>query len=219
MKRPYTEGVEKTTVTLEAWRCTTCGATHIAYPKEIKDAPDPNYRAATYAELRARGCCAKAFPCPGCGALASERAHWFCGACVKSKDDARHAKRERRPWKGEPIGEDDGERYFMDGDVDELLDAYPTEAALRDAHLVFAKPHHARPFDVSEYHDDCLPDDCDVDRLFAPVMPQVEALNKALAALGPVSWVVGDVAVDEAPLWAEMHARLLEDEERQGGVP
>ena len=130
--------------------------------------------------------------CDACGAV-TERPWTHCAPCRARSKAERHAKRETKPYNGEPIYSDAIDKFFFD--EDELLDYLADDDAvpLNDLQLVFCKPQFAREIDTDIWCDE-LPDDHEVPGWLTEA---VETLNQTIREREePLSWVAGQIAVD-----------------------
>ena len=183
-KYDYEEGAELRTETL--WCCKTCGR---AWPGDAQG------------ERAARACCVKTMPCSqaaeGCTGR-TEYAFQVCRGCRERFDAQRHAKRETKPWDGETPLYDDASDRFLDAD-----DVHGRAADGEDLpeRLLICEPTKIRSFNLSEWLEDCWPEDDDgeIDVEGRMLEEQVNAYLDRLEAR-PLSWERGKYAPDPASL-------------------
>jgi len=179
-------------VSIEGWACKTCSRL---------------YGVGDHAERSARWCCSKEVPCNDCGVMA-DKLYTLCSSCRQKAAIARHAKRKRAPWNNLMLWSDAGDRWF--DDLGAAIDAAAweldkatgkaTDAELKekleDMRLLLAEPTYARPFELMEHVADDLPTEDDGDPDLSGCDAAVEALNKALEEIGPLSYDYTNVALD-----------------------
>lgn len=209
---PYAEAAVR--VTLDVWACRVCGK---AWPLESDDPQVKAWQAARIfdPEVAARSCHTGQRPCTreGCTELTVPH-RTLCSEHLAESDAERWEKRKRVPYGGGPVWSDLLDDWFSDlGDaedaaarrVSERLDIdSPSNAQvheeLAEMRLVVGRPVYARPVDLARQVEDLLPDDEDSGDAFLArlndLSPLVDALNDALAKLGPVSWLPGAEAID-----------------------
>lgn len=129
--------------------------------------------------------------CDGCGAVIA-RGWLKCPECREKGVSAKWQKLERRPWDGvTPLSLYDTDTYFFDeSDIEIYCEEHEVKA--EDLRLVFCDPVKPGHVNANELFCDQLADDHDVDD--AGVLAAVEALNKAIDAAQPFSWLPGNVA-------------------------
>lgn len=193
-------------VTERLWRCRVCGKAWSAdrAPGGTFDAE----AAARYCHTGQRECDAEGCRNP------TEPFRTVCSKHLARIQADRWAKRKRVPYGGGPVFSDTLDEWFESlDDAEDTAAARVTERVgidhpddvlihteLEEMRLRAAKPVYARTVDLVRFVEDELPDDEDaadriLDRLNA-LQPLADALNKALAGLGPISWVPGDEAID-----------------------
>lgn len=180
-----------------------------------------------HAERIARWCCAEEAPCSDCGKMTS-KSYSLCHGCSETAAVKRHAKREKKPWNDLMLWSDAGDRWFDDLDAaidhaaselygesedqvfyegstnDKGIDDRhkPTDAEilekLEDMRLLLAEPITARPFELIDHVRDDLPSEDDGDPDLSGCDAAVDALNKALEELGPLSYNHTNIALDVA---------------------
>lgn len=136
--------------------------------------------------------------CEACEVV-TVRPHTKCPACRAKAGAERHAKRDTRPYNGEPIYSEAIEEFFFDdGDLADYLegdDALPLE----DLRLVFCYPQFVDCIDAEDQWNDVIPEDGE-----APdwLREAVETLNDTIREHRdhPISWLGGNVAVDVATI-------------------
>jgi len=181
-------------VEIKGWACKKCSRL---------------YGVGDHAERIARWCCAKEVPCNDCGKM-TEKHYTLCLSCRGKADIARHAKRTRKPWNDLMLWSDANDCWYED--LDAAIDAaaselyqengriQPTNAEiaerLEDMRLLLAEPITARPFELIDHVRDDLPTEDDGDPDLSGCDVAVEALNKALEELGPLSFNYTNVALD-----------------------
>lgn len=185
---PYHEAAEHKSVTLTGWVCRSCGR---LYPDDGK-ANGLDVGSGAHIEHLARWCCSRQTPCrdEGCTVLA-ESPYTACDVHRKRREAERRAKAPRKPWGPDSMLCLDGNEHFC-ADPDEVEDRLYDEGvtlaeAVAEGRITLCAPNYAREFVFSEHIGDDLPDDGDVPE-DPDVSAAVDALNKALDALGPVSW-------------------------------
>ena len=180
-------------VSIEGWACKTCSRL---------------YGVGDHAERTARWCCSKEVPCNGCGVM-TDKSYTLCSSCRGKADIACHAKRKRAPWNNLMLWSDAGDRWYDDLDsaidaaVYSLRDEHPGEPTpseikerLDDMRLLLAEPNLARPFEFMDHVRDDLPTEDDDYPDLSGCDAAVEALNKAIEGLGPLSYNHTNVALD-----------------------
>lgn len=128
--------------------------------------------------------------CEECGKIVS-RSWIICPACLVKRTDAKFLKLERVQWDEEtPVVLYDSDVYFFDR---ESIEDYCRDEGLNieDLRLIICVPVKPREVDANEIFYDQLPEDGEVED--AGVLAAIEALNKALDAAKPFSWIAGNV--------------------------
>ena len=130
-------------------------------------------------------------PCDGCGTPVPKGGHARCAPCGLAADTAAYAALPRVPWDGDVVYSQARDRYYgSPGEALEGLEPGETEADLR---LVACEPVLANEIGADHWADE-LPEG-DEGELPEALEEAVAALNRAIRALPPLSWVPIGVAV------------------------
>lgn len=165
--RPYESCGRQVTVT--GWVCDKCRRF---------------YGSGEDAEHLARWCCCSDRPChtPGCGGRADKS--WIaCPSCLSKKDLDRFMAKPRVEWDGiTPLVTDD-DRFFFDADS---LGDYLADLPAEDREIVrleVCRPTNTSEFYMSEFLQDSLPEDFDLDE------DEINAtVNRWIKDNGPFAW-------------------------------
>ena len=186
-KLGYREAAEHRTVTLVGWACLTCNR---LFPDDGK--ANGLEIGGGHAEHLARWCCTRQTPCgrEGCTELA-ESPWTRCPSHHAEADAARRAKAPREPWDGKSMLCVEPDHYFTEpGEVEDWFACGPTTfaEAIEEGLVVLCSPNRVRSFELSDHVIDGLPEDNDDLPDSPDLLAAVEALNKTIEALPPLSW-------------------------------
>lgn len=194
----YHEAAERREVKVSGWVCLNCST---LFPDEGRQ-HGITLGGSRDAERAARYCCTRETPCAskGCAKL-GESPYTLCSEHLAVSRAERWEKRERRPWRpGLMLFSEAFDEWFADPDEAEdwlELNAGPGERG-EAARIRIGEPVYAPPFELARQVEDELPDDDDDPRIFhdEAIAKAADALNKALADFGPISWRAGEHAWD-----------------------
>lgn len=129
--------------------------------------------------------------CKDCG-VPTPKSRLVCDACNTKRQDARYAALPLIEWDGEtPLATFDGDQYFFDAEsVDEWCETHEVDPA--DLQLVICEPQYLREVDI-DYWEDSLPEDGEPGDA---VLRALDALNAAVKAHGPASWLPGKKRIE-----------------------
>ncbi len=133
----------------------------------------------------------------GCGAVI-EKGRGRCRSCQGTKDMVTYHALPVEKWDGTtPLCVFNEERFFFGEDVLDYLADHPEPEEVR---ICKCKPGYLGQISSENWCDD-LPEDGE---LPGEVEAAVEALNKVIAAAGPVCWWEDAIAIDVADLRARI---------------
>lgn len=142
-------------------------------------------------EHMARWCGATHKKCETCGSINEIRS--YCRPCRDNKMAEKFDKYPVEKWDGEtPLCLFDSDVYFFEEAILDYLADNPDE----DPRICKCRPNYLSQVNEDNWCDD-LPDDGE---LPDEVATALEALNKAIAEAGPVSWYEDEIAIDVADL-------------------
>jgi hypothetical protein len=146
MGKNYDTDAER--ITVEAWKCKTCGRLYVVNDWTDKESED-----------HARRCCSRNAPCRGCG----ERIQYsnsLCRSCIDKRERERWEKCEVKPLEF-PLFLQDDDRFFRD--ENDLLDyCCNNDVDPGDLLLRIGKQHSPRFFDPGDFWCDDMPEDDDL---------------------------------------------------------
>jgi len=134
--------------------------------------------------------------CSGCG-VAVEKRYVRCTACQAVVAAELFAKRPRAAWDGEAmLYSDRTEDYYADLDaVVDAINDMDVPVSLADMRLIICEPNRG-DFITDDHFADALPEDDDSSVLPQEVWDAMDAFNKVIAGIRPLSWSPGKFALD-----------------------
>jgi hypothetical protein len=129
--------------------------------------------------------------CKDCGAPA-EKSWTVCRPCRDLREDVRYDAMPKAEWDGVAMvfSQTRDEYYNSPEDAADALEEGETLESLR---LVICKPYRGTPL-TEDYFSDDMPDEDNSD-LPAALIEAIDAFNKAIAGIKPLSWSPGKFAL------------------------
>jgi hypothetical protein len=150
-------------------------------------------------------------PCEDCGKPVIKD-HLICPGCTSARDKKRYDALLKQVWDGTGmVYSETVDRYFSSMDeVDEYINDEGGD--MEGLRLVICVPCYLPPIDEGDYGRDSLVEDGE---LPDEIIGAIEAFNKVVKGMKPVSWYPGNIAVLLAELKSENGRLSAEQKEWQ----